>query len=159
MESGRGGARCVFFVAENYLSRTRRWCQWYFNPFMRPPESTRLAAWCYSPPIVGISPFSTIGYHLVRIMRHLTAIALFISAATGCAVVPAQQSNNEPAVQGQIHDEKALASEANRTSELLFHYLLGDIASRRGDGSRAARSEEHTSELQSQAHTVCRLLL
>ena len=73
-------------------------------------------------------------------MRHLTAIALFISAATGCAVVPAQQSNNEPAVQGQIHDEKALASEANRTSELLFHYLLGDIASRRGDGSRAAES-------------------
>ena len=112
----------------------------YFNPFVRPPESTRLAAWCYSPETVWLWPFSTFGYYRVRIMRYITAIVLLISAAVSCAVVPAQQSDNELVVQDQNHDEIALSSESNQTSELIFQYLLGDIASRRGDGSRAAES-------------------
>ena len=73
-------------------------------------------------------------------MRYITAIVLLISAAVGCAVVTAQQSDNELVVQDQNHDEMVLSSESNQTSELIFQYLLGDIASRRGDGSRAAES-------------------
>src|SRR2546430_4105369 len=37
--------------------------------------------------------------------------------------------------------------------------LLGVLAAQRGDRAEAARSEEHTSELQSQSNLVCRLLL
>ena len=112
----------------------------YFNPFVRAPGSTRLAAWCYSPETVWLWPFSTFVYYRVRIMRYITAIVLLISAAVSCAVVPAQQSDNELVVQDQNHDEIALSGESNPTSELIFQYLLGDIASRRGDGSRAAES-------------------
>src|SRR2546422_1591179 len=36
---------------------------------------------------------------------------------------------------------------------------LDDLAGRDGRAGRAARSEEHTSELQSRLHLVCRLLL
>ena len=65
---------------------------------------------------------------------------MLIFAAAGCVAVPAQQSNNELLVQGQIHDEKVPISESNQRSELIFQYLLGDIASRRGDGSQAAEA-------------------
>ena len=112
----------------------------YFSLFVRPPESTRLAAWCYSPEFVWLWPFSTLGYHGVGIMRYITSIVMLISAAAGCVAVPAQQSNNELLVQGQIHDEKVPISESNQRSELIFQYLLGDIASRRGDGSQAAEA-------------------
>ena len=128
----------------------------YFNPFVRPPESTRLAAWCYSPKIVWLWPFSTSGYYRVWIMRYITAIVLFISAATGCAVVPAQQSNNELVVQDQIHDDKALPSETDQTSELIFQYLLGDIASRRGDGSRAAESMANAAQISADPQVAVR---
>src|SRR5439155_21578280 len=40
----------------------------------------------------------------------------------------------------------------------LLHRLLG-LALRRGPVAAAERSEEHTSELQSRGHLVCRLLL
>ena len=128
----------------------------YFNPFVRPPGSTRLAAWCYSPKIVWLWPFSTSGYYRVWIMRYITAIVLFISAATGCAVVPAQQSNNELVVQDQTHDDKALPSETDQTSELIFQYLLGDIASRRGDGSRAAESMANAAQISADPQVAVR---
>ena len=128
----------------------------YFNPFVRPPGSTRLAAWCYSPEIVWLWPFSTSGYYRVWIMRYITAIVLFISAATGCAVVPAQQSNNELVVQDQIHDDKALPSETDQTSELIFQYLLGDIASRRGDGLRAAESMANAAQISADPQVAVR---
>ena len=89
-------------------------------------------------------------------MRHITAIVLLISAATGCAVVPAQQSNNELVVQDQIHDEKALSSESSQTSELVFQYLLGDIASRRGDGSRAAESMAKAAQISADPQVTVR---
>ena len=65
---------------------------------------------------------------------------MFFYAAAGCVAVHAQQSNNELLVQDQIYDEKVLSSESSPTSELIFQYLLGDIASRRGDDSQAAES-------------------
>ena len=112
----------------------------YFNLFVRPSDSTMLAAWCYSPEFVWLWPFSPFGYPGVGIMRYITSIVMLIFAAAGCVVVPAQQSNNELLVQGQIHDEKVPISESNQRSELIFQYLLGDIASRRGEDSQAAEA-------------------
>src|SRR5204863_5599301 len=40
-----------------------------------------------------------------------------------------------------------------------FHAFPGDVASARAETSARARSEEHTSELQSRRDLVCRLLL
>src|SRR3989442_14274859 len=56
-------------------------------------------------------------------------------------------------------------SRAARGSALLLQLRLGEAseprqgAGRRGAAARARRSEEHTSELQSRPHLVCRLLL
>src|SRR5215203_7400612 len=41
----------------------------------------------------------------------------------------------------------------------LLHDLLGHLAAHRRGGRAGARSEEHTSELQSRQYLVCRLLL
>ncbi|MED5228139.1 MAG: hypothetical protein VYA36_01940, partial [Pseudomonadota bacterium] len=59
-------------------------------------------------------------------------------------------------VQDQIHDEKALPSESNQTSELIFQYLLGDIASRRGDGSRAAESMANAAQISADPQVAVR---
>src|SRR2546430_11478158 len=53
-----------------------------------------------------------------------------------------------------------LGTEANRVKPYLValrREAAGQL--RRGDRARPARSEEHTSELQSQSNLVCRLLL
>ena len=91
-------------------------------------------------------------------MRYITVIVLFISAAIGSAVVPAQQSNNELVVQDQTLDDKALPSETNQTSELIFQYLLGDIASRRGDVSRAAESMAKAAQISADPQVAVCLL-
>src|SRR2546429_4257002 len=48
--------------------------------------------------------------------------------------------------------------EMNRDSHRWFRHALGDV-NRNRDGVTTLRSEEHTSELQSRLHLVCRLLL
>src|SRR5690348_17787024 len=46
-----------------------------------------------------------------------------------------------------------------KAAELAFAGNFGQMAALRGDDIAAVRSEEHTSELQSPVHLVCRLLL
>src|SRR6266481_938802 len=57
-----------------------------------------------------------------------------------------------------------VSDDTGRSASFLVHqghvsrqYLLGDRAQDLGDDVMAGRSEEHTSELQSQFHLVCRL--
>src|SRR5256886_8768761 len=52
-------------------------------------------------------------------------------------------------------------SQLNRSRRLSSHIALSKLCSPRGwpTRSRRSRSEEHTSELQSQSNLVCRLLL
>src|SRR2546422_1817899 len=51
------------------------------------------------------------------------------------------------------------AFEAIDKSERIPREALAEILSKAGIGKRETRSEEHTSELQSRLHLVCRLLL
>src|SRR5205085_11923838 len=56
----------------------------------------------------------------------------------------------------QPHDHLAQFGTPSRIDFLRMHFGLASRTERDG---RAARSEEHTSELQSQSNLVCRLLL
>src|SRR5439155_2928561 len=47
----------------------------------------------------------------------------------------------------------------SRIRDLRPEHLLGDRRRARGHSRASSRSEEHTSELQSRGHLVCRLLL
>src|SRR2546430_14404017 len=62
-----------------------------------------------------------------------------------------------------LHDALPISSRRSRSTELRSVASLGEstliATSRPVDTSRARRSEEHTSELQSQSNLVCRLLL
>src|SRR2546422_5989751 len=51
------------------------------------------------------------------------------------------------------------AAKVRRIHESLAIESLAELEAAAGDGRLAARSEEHTSELQSRLHLVCRLLL
>src|SRR5687768_18095487 len=60
------------------------------------------------------------------------------------------------------HDDPVAVAKApaqNRVHELDLHLFGEPDAADRGQGSAEHRSEEHTSELQSRLHLVCRLLL
>src|SRR6266487_3168228 len=56
-------------------------------------------------------------------------------------------------------DETPLASTASTTASAASTVSATGLSSSRCRPARAARSEEHTSELQSPVHLVCRLLL
>src|SRR3712207_7896288 len=66
---------------------------------------------------------------------------------------------------GLRHFTMRLGSEAIRVGQALgyqleeIHHIDPEIIARAGEGDPAARSEEHTSELQSRQYLVCRLLL
>src|SRR2546427_1352606 len=61
--------------------------------------------------------------------------------------------------QDEPSDEE-LGGEPDQRVELLFDLAMEQRADQaRGDGRHDERSEEHTSELQSQSNLVCRLLL
>src|SRR2546430_9028446 len=58
-------------------------------------------------------------------------------------------------IQGRTHVVRHRAGAMVRLSKRAPSHLHGSVAER----ARASRSEEHTSELQSQSNLVCRLLL
>src|SRR2546427_1489650 len=65
-------------------------------------------------------------------------------------------------VRGEVLDPQACAVTARVRQHGVMggaRVQLGDEVHRRGDPLRVERSEEHTSELQSQSNLVCRLLL
>src|SRR2546430_10278333 len=57
-----------------------------------------------------------------------------------------------------LHDALPICSTAPRRAEAWWRWSA-QCATRSGSSARARRSEEHTSELQSQSNLVCRLLL
>src|SRR2546427_3538189 len=64
------------------------------------------------------------------------------------------------ALQGALQPAKAAAAApVPQRGALQFELLSDDVVENKILASRMARSEEHTSELQSQSNLVCRLLL
>src|SRR5207253_10422637 len=66
--------------------------------------------------------------------------------------------------EGKLKEARPSLEQANRLrpKEIRVRYQVALLCSDEGDDQRAAavlRSEEHTSELQSRGHLVCRLLL
>src|SRR5690625_6711762 len=61
-----------------------------------------------------------------------------------------------PALYWHFKNKKTLV---NEMAEAILQTEFYDITERRADESWQDRSEEHTSELQSRGHLVCRLLL
>src|SRR5690625_5441141 len=76
---------------------------------------------------------------------------------------PAQQgrSRSAPACDSPSawEDEPAVGDVAERGREDLPDDRAGDVVGQHGVQTQDIRSEEHTSELQSRGHLVCRLLL
>src|SRR5438876_7965729 len=66
--------------------------------------------------------------------------------------------SRDPAVDGAELERIAPRGAAQRSHDLAVHRLRLGVTGRR-DPDAAVRSEEHTSELQSPVHLVCRLLL
>src|SRR2546422_7580228 len=65
------------------------------------------------------------------------------------------RSRRTNGVRGRRRDRTAAAVEPDRQPHLAAQL----VTSQRAHGARGWRSEEHTSELQSRLHLVCRLLL
>src|SRR5439155_26475627 len=102
-----------------------------------------------------------------------TTLHLFIFAATSTHVIytlslhdalpistepAAVESATEPSAAGAASEATtAEPAEAGRATHGLAPGRASTIES--AEGARATRSEEHTSELQSRGHLVCRLLL
>src|SRR2546425_6292739 len=77
---------------------------------------------------------------------------LFRSAALGVALAQDEQDPTDSLW-------RAARRALNRGDYATAANLYGDLARTYPNSSRAGRSEEHTSELQSLAYLVCRLLL
>src|SRR5439155_9530933 len=78
-------------------------------------------------------------------------------AAAGGRVRVMHQQCEAPGAGGRIAPGQRRRDVAALAAEAVEHLALGNLSA--GGDIRAARSEEHTSELQSRGHLVCRLLL
>src|SRR2546422_7407907 len=58
-----------------------------------------------------------------------------------------------------LHDALPIWTQADTLAAVHVHGVVGHLAAHLGDVVLEHRSEEHTSELQSRLHLVCRLLL
>src|SRR3989475_4006589 len=92
-------------------------------------------------------------------MKHLGLVFAVLLATSGCASLSSQApSAYATATTAELKGDAARPSDGHGwvRSELYF-----GVGEEQGAGNRpqADRSEEHTSELQSQSNLVCRLLL
>src|SRR3989441_5007476 len=104
---------------------------------------------------------------LSYVRRFKPAAVIDIATLTGAVVVALGQvaigemGNDEPLL-AEVREAGERAGERCWPLPLWDEYrdlLKSDIADVKNSGGRGARSEEHTSELQSLAYLVCRLLL
>src|SRR5438309_8729050 len=89
-----------------------------------------------------------------------SASAMRIAIALDAASTSSGISRGVPSEQGMARDKSDRADESASASQLQMAASRAACLNSQAENSQAAgRSEEHTSELQSQFHLVCRLLL
>src|SRR5688572_32565727 len=91
----------------------------------------------------------------MRAARQIVWSGLAFVALLGLSVVPAQGQGKSKAKHYAVSGNKALSVSRSVLIERGFHVVRVE----RVGPTQVIRSEEHTSELQSQSNLVCRLLL
>src|SRR5256885_8884435 len=97
------------------------------------------------PPRSTLFPYTTLFRSPRPERAHVQRCAIGLAAAQPLPPAP-QRHHREEDLQARVAVQPAVPEER-------------EVEQRAGDGQRPARSEEHTSELQSPCNLVCRLLL
>src|SRR5690348_17469455 len=74
-------------------------------------------------------------------------------------ISPASQVSMDCGIKGPVFSVSSACASATHAIGQAFHMVRNGSATCAVSGGTEARSEEHTSELQSPVHLVCRLLL